>query len=281
MSALSARLTWPWRRSRIALAFSPRVLLARRAGEGARTVRREVPPGLLVPSAAAPNIHSVREVALLAAAMVEELSGRGATAAVLLPDLSVSSAVVPPARGGERDLAADLGRRLGTAASGLRTDFWRGRKGELLGAAVLEAVVRQYEQVIEAAECRVGWIDAASLARIPSWADASQSDPGITVVEALLYHTHYVLALFRGGELIDLRTRLRAGDDCGAVAEEIRRLPAMYGDFALGTVALSGEGASDCARILSEACPEARVSSEEGGEEKALETAISALLLRS
>jgi hypothetical protein len=214
--------------------------------------------------------------------MVDELSGRGATASVLLPDLSVVSAVFPPAQAGtERDLASKLASRFGIPASEARSDFWRGAKGEMLGAAVREAVVRQYEQVIEAAECRPGWIDAASLARVPAWAEASQSDPGTILVEALLYVDHYTLVLFQGGELLDVRTRLRSADDIDAVAAEIRRLPAIYDLPAPEAVTLSGEGASACARILSDSRVEARLSPAEDGEERQLEAALFALLRRS
>jgi hypothetical protein len=258
------------------------MLLAIRAENGARAVRRDVPPGLLVPGAVAPNIHSVREVAQLASEMVDELSGRGATASVLLPDLSVVSAVFPPSpEATERDLASKLAARFGVPASEARCDFWKGGKGEVLGAAVREAVVRQYEQVIEAAECRPGWIDAGSLVRVPSWADASQSDPGTILVEALLYSDHYTLLLFRGGELLDVRMRLRSRDDVDAVAAEIRRLPAIYDIPAPATMTLSGEGASACARILSDSRVEAALSLAQDGEERQLEAALEALLRRS
>jgi len=282
MSALSARLAWPWRRPRVGIAFSPHMLLALRAENGARAVRRDLPPGLLVPGAVTPNIHSVREVAQLASGMVDELSGRGGTAAVLLPDLTVVSAVFPASQGvAERELGSKLAPRLGFPASEARSGYWRGGKGEVLGAAVREAVVRQYEQVVEAAECRPGWIDAASLVRIPSWGEASASDPGTILVEALLYRSHYALAIFRQGELIGVRTRLRSGDDVDAVAAEIRRLPAIYDIPALGAVVLSGEGASACARLLSEPPLDARLSFEDGGEERQLEVALAALLQRS
>lgn len=282
MSALSARLAWPWRRPRVGIAFSPHMLLALRSENGARAIRRDIRPGLLVPSAVAPNIHSVREVARLASEMVDELGGRGATASVLLPDLSVVSAVFPSSQGAaERDLGSKLASRFGVPALEARSDFWRGGKGEVLGAAVREAVVRQYEQVVEAAECRLGWVDGASLVRVPSWAEASASDPGTTLLRAQLYTSHYVLALFREGELVDVRTRLRSGDDVGAVAGEILRLPAIYGVSALGAVALSGESASACARFLSESRVEARLSFEDDGEERQLEAALAALLLRS
>jgi hypothetical protein len=290
MSALSARLPWPWRRPRVGIAFSPGSLLALRAGNGrqpekptsaTREVRRDLPPGLLVPSAVIPNIQSVREVARLASEMVDELGGRGSTAALILPDLAVVSAVFPASpREPGQDLGSKLASRLGFPASEARSDFWRGGKGEVLGAAVRESVVRQYEQVIEAAECRPGWIDAASLARIPSWTDRSDADAGTILVEALLYSSYYFLALFREGELLDVRTRLRAPDDVDEVASELRRLPAIYGIGALGAVRLSGEGASACARALSESRIEARVLLEDGGEERQLSAALEALLAR-
>lgn len=280
MSALSARLAWPWRRPRVALGFSSRMVVALPAQGGA--IRREIPPGLLIPSSTSPNIQSVSEVARLASEIIDELGGRGATVSMLLPDLAVVSAVIPPERSSTApEIRSELGPRLGFPVSEARSDFWRGEKGEVLAAAVREAVVRQYEQVVEATECRVGWVDSASLVRIPAWAEASKSDPGITLLEALLYRDHYVLALFRGGELVDLRMRLRSGDDVDAVACEIRRVPAIYGLDALGTVALSGEGASPCARLLAEARMEARLSPEEEDEEKQLEASLVALRKRS
>jgi len=246
-----------------------------------RIVRRDLPSGLLVPSAVSPNIHSVREVAQLVSSMVDELSSRGATASVLLPGLSVVSAVSSASgEAAERDLGSKLAARFGFPASEARSDFWRGGKGEVLGAAVREAVVRQYEQVIEAAECRPGWIDAASLVRVPSLADGSTLDPGTIQVAALLYRDHYALMLFREGELLDVRTRLRSVDDAAAVAAEIERLPAIYGVPALGAVRLSGEGASACARLLSESRFDTRLSLEDDGEEKEIEAALAALLKR-
>jgi hypothetical protein len=223
----------------------------------------------------------VRDVARLASEMIDELGGRGSTAAIVLPDLAVVSAVFPGSNGTARDPGSRLATRLGFPASEARSDFWRGERGEILAAAVRESVVRQYEQVIEAAECRLGWVDAASLARVPSWADRSSSDPGVTLVEALLYSMHYFLAIFRDGALVDIRTRLRSGNDVEEIACEIARLPAIYEMAALGTVRVSGEGAPQCARALLESRAEARVLVEEGGERRELESSLAALLSRS
>lgn len=280
MSAFSSRLAWPWRHPRVALGFSSRLLIALPA-QG-RGTRREMPPGLLVPGPTAPNIQSVSEVARLASEMIDELGGRGATVSILLPDLAVVSAVVPSEKSSrEQDVGSELVSRLGFPASETRSDFWRGAKGELLAAAVREAVVRQYEQVVEATECRIDWVDVASLARIPAWAEASRSDPGATLVEVLLYQEHYLFVILRRGELVDVRTRLRSGDDVDSVASEIRRLPALYELDDLGTITLSGEGASACARLLSEAGVDARISCEYEGEERQLEASLALLLRRS
>jgi hypothetical protein len=124
-------------------------------------------------------------------------------------------------------------------------------------------------------------MDAASLVRIPDWAETTGLDPGSTLLRAQLYASYYVLVLFRGGELLDVRTRLRPPGDTDAVAEEVQRLPAMYGVPRLDAITLSGEGASDCARVLSAAGLETRLSWEDEGEERQLEAALSTLLSRS
>ena len=86
------------------------------SGNGTRAVHRELPPGLLVPGAVTPNIQSVRDVARVASEMIDELGARGSTAAILLPDLAVVSAVASGA-------APDLNARLGFPPSEARSDF--------------------------------------------------------------------------------------------------------------------------------------------------------------
>ena len=217
----------------------------------------------------------------MASEMIEELGSHRGTVSLILPDLAVVSAAVPAGGSSTNgDIALELAPRLGFPVSEARVDFWRNGKGAVLAAAVREAVVRQYEQVVEAADCRVGWVDAASLVRVPVWAEASASDPGTTLVRALLYRSHYVLALFREGGLVDVRTRLRSGDDVDAVAGEIRRLPAIYDLDRLGAVTLSGEGASPSARLLLDAGVDARTPSGEEGEASQLEASLAALLQR-
>jgi hypothetical protein len=276
---MSPAFARPFRRARVGLAFSERFLLAIRAGEPVDVRRRDLPAGLVVPAAATPNIPSVREVARLASDLIDELRARKSAVAVLLPDLSLVTALLPPdGPDRNRDARGALEARLGYPASEARSDFWRGLKGEILGAAVREPVARQYEQVVEASECTLGWVDGASLVRLPAWAEASGPVPELDI-QVQLYHSHYVLAVFRAGELVDLRTRLRSRDDVGGAVEEVTRLPALYGVSSLGSVTFHGEGASRCAREIGSSGLGAVAAAEEG-EEGQLVSALAVLLRR-
>lgn len=269
--------SWPWRRPRVGLAFTERFLLAHRAGTEARTVRREVPVGLVAPSKLTPNIQSVKDVARLAAEMLDELDARRLAVSLALPDLAVVTTFGPSSNRSNRDVRSDEAR-LGFPEAEARRDFWQGRKGEVLGAAVREAVVRQYEQVVEAAECTTGWVDSASLVRVPAWAESSQAEPSLTV-RVQLHASHYVLAAFRSGELVDIRTRLRSAGDSARVAEEVSRVPAVYGVDSLGSVVISGESAEACAKIVGDLVTGA-VSVSEDSEEGQVAAVLVELLSR-
>lgn len=277
---MSPALAWPFRPARVGLAFSERFLVALRADEPGEARRRDLPAGLLTPAAVTLNIPSVREVARLASELIDELHARKTTLALLLPDLTLVTALFPSAgRGKNGDARAALAARLGFPAAEARSDFWRGLKGELLGAAVREPVIRQYEQVVEAAECALGWVDGASLARIPGWAEASAPAPELTV-RVQLYLSHYVLAVFRAGELIDLRTRLRSRDDVAGAAEEVLRLRALYGVSSMGSVTFHGADASRCAREVGSDEGLGTIAAAEEGEEGQLVSALAVLLQR-
>jgi hypothetical protein len=277
---MSPAFAWPFRPSRVGLAFAERCLLAFRAGEPGELRRRELPAGLLTPATATLNIPSVREVARLASELIDELHARRTTVSMLVPDLTLVTALIPSAaleRNG--DARSALAARLGFPASEARSDFWRGPKGELLGAAVREPVIRQYEQVLEAAECTPGWVDGASLARIPGWAEASATAPELTV-RVQLYLSHYVLSVFRAGELMDLRTRLRPKDDVVGAAEEVLRLRALYGVSSLGSVTFHGADASRCAREVADDGALGTITAADEGEEGQLVSALAVLLQR-
>lgn len=237
---------------------------------------------MLRPGPVAPNVESVRELAKIASEMVDELSGRHGTLSMVLPDLSVVTVLFPPSSlaAGDEERGTKLASRLGVPLSEARWDSWRGRKGEYLGAVVRGAVVRQYEQIAEAVDCRLKWVDGASLVRIPLWAEASVSEPGL-LVRIQLYRSHYQVAVFHAGELVDIRTRLRSDEDIDAVAEEILRLPALCGVASLDGAVLTGEGAGSCAlRLRSEGSLLGRVVATEEGEETQLAATLEALITR-
>lgn len=271
---------WPRRRPRVALAFSDRFLLAVRAGEPGDVLRATLPDGGLTPAPIVPNIPVVREVGKLAAAMIADIGARHQAVSVLLPDLSITTMLLAPGELHGQEVEGALGARLGYPVSEARSDTWKGRKGEILAAAIRNAVVRQYEQVIEASDSRLGWVDGASLARIPLWADRATSDEGVTVYTQL-YASHYFLAVFRSGELVDVRTRLRSAGDAESVAEELKRLPALYDTPSIGRLVLSGDGAALCATRLAEVPSVSQVSVSEDGEESQLAACLRALLQRS
>jgi len=297
---MSFASAWLWRRPRLGLAFTERFLLALRLDpsgrgpeDGTGSLKRELPEGMVKPGPVTPNIESVREVARVASEMVAALSGRRGrrpSLSLALPDLSVVTALFPSngsdVAGGEP--GAKLASRLGFPSSEARLDFWRGRKGEVLGAAVRGAVVRQYEQIAEAIDCPLSWVDGASLVRLPLWTEASAVESGVGL-RVQLYRTHYHVATFHAGELVDIRTRLRSQDDVEAVTQEIRRLPTLSGLGAVASVVFTGEGAAACARSLEsredletrDHPSLGRVSAAEEGEETQLAAVLGALLGRS
>jgi hypothetical protein len=263
---------WLSRRPRVGLAFTERFLLGRSTKDGA-LVRRALPDGLVVPSPSAPNIQSLADVAKLATEILEELDARRQPVSIVLPDRAVATAFSPASAGDVQKVES----RLGASSSGDRRDFWRGRKGEILGAAAKGVVVRQYEQVVEASECRPGWVDCASLVRIPLWTEGSLTEPGLSL-RVQLYPGHYVLAAFRAGELVDLRIRLRTSGDASSVSEEIRRVPAFHGVTSLVSLTLSGAGAEEAAAMVEGAARATSVV--EDSEERQLEGALDELLRR-
>ena len=116
-----------------------------------------------------PNIQSVGEFAQIVEAALNAVGARRERLALALPDLAVTTAVFPGrGRAPERELRRELASMLPYALVEARCDFWRGRRDEVLAAAVRDVVALQYEQIVEAVECRLAWVDAVSLARIPS-----------------------------------------------------------------------------------------------------------------
>lgn len=235
------------------MAFAERFVMAVAldGAGGPRVAMRTLDPGLLEPSSRSPNIHSVRDVARLATEALDELGPRPRRLAVVLPDLCVPTTLFPPSRSeSERDLLASFRSKLPFPESEARSDAWRGSDGERLAAAVRLGVVRQYEQVVEAAGCALGWVDAASLAALPGWIRENRMFGDALALRVLLYPSHYSIAVFRGRELVGLRTKLRVPGDADAVAFELRRVPGLYGARSLDRVYLAGSDADECAGEL-------------------------------
>ncbi|TDI41638.1 MAG: hypothetical protein E2P02_14455 [Acidobacteria bacterium] len=269
---------WPFQKKRIGLAFSDRLVLAICNGGPLQIAMRELPVGLIAPSSVTPNIRSVAELAQLAEDALGELEARREGVVVLLPDRSIVTALYTSRRGAsEKELKVEMGAKLAFPSTEARFDFWRGRGGAVLGAAVREAVAEQYEQVVEATDSRLGWVDSTSLARIPAWARPSGGS-GLDV-QLQLYENHYCLSVFVEGSLVDLRIKLRPAGILDGVQREVTRLPALHG-VALGAITVLGEGAAALAAALEEIPDVGRVHVEDDGEERLLASALKALLER-
>ena len=126
---MASLLSWPFRSPRVGLAFSDRFLLALRADEPGRVLRRDLPVGLLAPAVATLNIQSVRDLAQLASELIDELRTRRALVSLMLPDRTLVTAFFPSGtldgNGGTRKALAE---RLGFPASEARSDFCRGAR---------------------------------------------------------------------------------------------------------------------------------------------------------
>ena len=269
---------WPFQKKRIGLAFSDRFVLAVRNGGPLQIAMRELPVGLIEPSSVTPNIRSVSELAQLAEGALGELEARREGVVVLLPDRSIVTALYTSRRGAsEKELQAAMGAKLAFPSREARFDFWRGRGGVVLGAAVREVVAEQYEQVVEATDSRLGWVDSVSLARIPDWARPSGGS-GLDV-QLQLHANHYCLSVFLEGSLVDLRIKLRPAGILDGVQREVTRLPALHG-VALRAITVLGEGAAALAAALEEIPDLGRVHVEDDGEERLLASALKALLER-
>lgn len=272
----------PFSSPRAGLAFSEKLLVAV-PGSGRAGAERvtELPEELVLPSPSVPNVRSVAELARLVAASIEALGVRRATVAVALPDLALTTAVLDASgRLGDADQLRRLSSRLSYPASEARADFWRSGGGRVLAAAIREAVIRQYEQALEAADVRVGWVDAASTAVLPLWVDAVPADEALRA-RVQLYRSHYAIGILRGRSLVDLRWKLRSPGDEATVAREIARLPGVYEARRFAALTLSGEDARTIAETLEAAHPELRpVGVEDEGEARQLVASLRALLLR-
>ena len=276
-------MRWPWRSARagLGLVFTESSILAVRDSNAHHlTVSKEIPAGLANTSPVEPNFVSVSQVAQLAAEAAEELDARRLRACIVLPDLALTTIVHQPDAGGLDGARKALMARLPFPAEEARIDFWQGVEGEVLGAGIREAIIRQYEQIAEAAAGQLGWVDAASLVRIPEWAADRKSDEGLSA-ELILYDCHYAIVVFEAARLVDVRSKLRpAGDFAGAVAE-LGRLAALHHHPNVSRVVVSGDQAGPCAAALASSGTIEQVAVARDSESELLASCASNLLSRT
>ncbi len=284
---------WRWRQPSAGLAFTGRSVVAFKKrgknGGAPRFERKELPEGLVEVSATTPNIQSVRDLAQIAVAVLDAVGARRERLALALPDLAITTAVFPGrGRAPERELRPELASMLPYALGEARCDFWRGRHDEVLAAAVREMVALQYEQIVEAVECRLAWVDAVSLARIPS-RSTRPSRKGELDVDLQLYAGHYCWTVFREGELVDARTKLRTADDVELVGREVLRVPALHDSAASGdcdaqdsidSLCLFGADAASVAAALEDSPRVRAIRIETDDEDRHLESSLETLLAR-
>ena len=284
---------WRWRQPSAGLAITGRAIAAfkngGKNGGAPRFERKELPEGLVKVSATTPNIQSVRDLAQIVQAVLDAVGARRERLALALPDLAITTAVFPGrGRAPERELKKKLASILPYALREARCDFWRGRHDEVLAAAVREMVALQYEQIVEAVECRLAWVDAVSLSGIPSWS-IRPSRKGELDVCLQLYAGHYCLTVFREGELVDARTKLRTADDVELVCREVLRVPALHDSAAsadcdaqdsIDSLSLFGADAASVAAALEDSTRVRAIRIENDDEDRHLEFSIETLLAR-
>lgn len=287
-------LEWLHRsRFRFGVAVGEGFLLALRWSFGSpkcasvETRRQDMPTDLISVSPVEPNIRAVSKLAMLAGKALEELDGAGRQVAMILPDLALRTFVFPADRKiSPTEIVAEMAPRLPYPQTEARFDTWQAPTGWTLAAAIRLVVLRQYEQALEALGCHVSYVDGASLVRLPEWArraqhEASQDDSDGLRVHVQLYPRHYSLAVMRCADLLDVRIKLRDGEDEPRIAEQLFRLPSLFGGVRDPAVSVRGAGATRLARQLEDGgINPNHVELGEEGEEAHLQSLLEILLGR-
>jgi hypothetical protein len=278
-------------RVRYGLALGEAFLLAARSNnrrdDFIESSRVEIPPELLSVSIIEPNIRGVSKFAQLAGEALDRVGGSGKSVALVLPDMAVRAFVLPKGVKATRaEMLTRIAPRLSYPEREVRFDTWSSPYGTVV-AAVRQAVLRQYEQALEALGCRVAWVDSASLIGIPDWVGSdrpSDSSDGSDRIRILvqLYPRHYTLSVLGRGEMFDIRTKLRSSGDESRIAEQLTRLPMMFDGAQFPEVTLQGVSAGVLARELEAAgFGREQIHIGDEGEETHLGRALGLLLQRS
>jgi hypothetical protein len=207
---------------------------------------------------------------------------------MVLPDMAIRSFVLP--RDVRPTATAVLDRiapRLSYPQGEARLAFWQSPGGWTLAAAVRQAVLRQYEQALEALGCHVAWVDGASLIRIPEWVRKDRENDSRGAADGLrvliqLYPRHYTMSVLQDGDSFDIRTKLRSPGDEPRIGEQVSRLPTIFEGARVEEVTVMGEGARALGTELeARGLDRERIVLGDDGEEAHLTQALELLLHRS
>lgn len=260
------------------LAFGEQSLFAARMGWEAGqwslldASRRPLPPDLLRVSPIEPNVRSVAELAHLAGETLEGVGCQGGRVAIILPDLALRAFALPlNGRLSSHQMLVQVASRLPYPGSEAVYDTWSGSPKWALLAVVRRAVLRQYEQTVEAVGCPAAWVNGASLVKIPEWTreaseDSDNGSGGTMRVHVQLYPDHYSLTVFQHGDLSDFRVKLLQHPS--RLVDELVRLPTMFGGVEYRQISVHGERAAALMEELEESgLPKGRAQLGENGQE--------------
>ena len=260
------------------LAFTADRIDLYRAVNAGELVRETLPvaSGAIRPSAREPNLDAPGELAQRCQTAFVEMTSLGTRAAMLLPDLAVTAAVVERAQA-SRDLALVSG----LSEDRLWIDTWAPPGGGTLGVAIPGAVLSQYEAVRDALGLEPGWVDTQSGALLPRLSALPEHQSSVSSAEIQLFSTHYSLALFRHGKLVDYRRRLVNDAEPMAPIEELNRQRQHLGEPRMGFVGISGANANEIAHRAATYADLDECRPRFDGEEELAAQAVSDLLGRA
>ena len=101
-----------------------------------------------------------------------------------------------------------------------------------------------------------------------------------------LYAGHYCLTVFREGELVDARTKLRTAGDVELVCREVLRVPALHvsadsdDQDSIDSLSLFGADTAPVAAVLEDSSRVRAIRIETDDEDRHLESSIETLLAR-
>jgi hypothetical protein len=207
-----------------------------------------LPPGVLNPSPASPNVLRPRELRE-ALSQLRSRVGRGTGAVLVLPEGSARLSLLEVEGSDLRDYARfRLGPGLPYPAQEAVVDVLKVGPGRALAGAVRRSIVEEYE----AAAAEAGFVRArVDLAPIVALAGVVERDPS-PAVHALLGDMALSLAACDGRGLVAYRQRRRdqAPGEAERLAAEAARTASLLGNGSAFRLTISGAGAKQIGREL-------------------------------